>query len=155
MLRLLILSLLTACGYDDPARALGTAALDPDLQSLILEFGIDAGHPVISPVSFGDKRVFVQLGMADDTVGVCIPGEFGLNSVILLRSYWDAAPEDARWALVFHELGHCELGRDHRDMIAPDGCPVSVMRFELATTVSCLENGKRSRHDYERELFDP
>jgi hypothetical protein len=35
--------------------------------------------------------------------------------VVLNDAWWELASETERRVLVFHELGHCALGRDHLD----------------------------------------
>lgn len=43
------------------------------------------------------------------------------------RECWYIEPDQNKEALVFHELGHCLLGRDHRDDFFPSGAPKSIM----------------------------
>ncbi len=65
--------------------------------------------------------------------------------------------------LIFHELGHCILGRQHDDSLMPKGYPKSIMVAKDITIYSpCLYNigdpncDKRSRRTYYiDELFDP
>jgi hypothetical protein len=40
---------------------------------------------------------------------------------------WSGAPNENREALVFHELGHCLLGRSHKDDLLPNNAPASIM----------------------------
>ncbi len=40
---------------------------------------------------------------------------------------WKIAPNENREALVFHELGHCLLERNHRDETLPNGVVASIM----------------------------
>ncbi len=49
--------------------------------------------------------------MAANTVGTCGPN----RRIIISREWWDYHPYGGdREALVYHELGHCTLGQDHR-----------------------------------------
>lgn len=43
------------------------------------------------------------------------------------RECWDTEPSQNKEALVFHELGHCLLGRNHKDDLFPSGAPKSIM----------------------------
>ena len=44
------------------------------------------------------------------------------------KSCWTNATEQTKEALVFHELGHCWLGRvSHKDSVFPNDAPVSIM----------------------------
>ncbi len=53
----------------------------------------------------------------------------GQRKITLVESSlcWGSSIEQNREALVFHELGHCLLGRDHRDDLLSGGAPVSIM----------------------------
>ena len=67
-----------------------------------------------------------------DVIGFC---EMENNYIEISKSYWESVTLDAREALLFHELGHCELFRQHLNTynisIRPplDGriCPTSLM----------------------------
>ncbi len=79
---------------------------------------------------------------------------------------WRAASNNAREALVFHELGHCLLGRiNHKDDLFKDGSPKSIMitsNIDLySPCVYVLDDNPASCNKTERrkyyidELFDP
>ncbi len=48
------------------------------------------------------------------------------------RDCWDIKVSQNKEALVFHELGHCLLGRDHKDEFFPNGAPTTIMTTRLA-----------------------
>lgn len=57
----------------------------------------------------------VVLGeMPDDLLGICFPNE-QKALVILNEEHWNRSNDLEREELVFHELGHCLLGRPHRE----------------------------------------
>lgn len=66
-------------------------------------------------------------------------------------------------ALIFHELGHCFLGRQHDNSLLPNGDPKSIMTAKDVSIYSpCIYNfgdttcDKRYRRTYYLdELFDP
>jgi hypothetical protein len=76
---------------------------------------------------------------------------------------WQNASSNERECLVFHELGHCLLLRDHRPDRFPKGQYVSLMNLgDLALYATCtypIGNDvcdKRARQSYYHdELFDP
>jgi len=43
------------------------------------------------------------------------------------KECWSREPSQNQEALVFHELGHCLLNRDHKDELFPNGAPKSIM----------------------------
>ena len=78
---------------------------------------------------------------------------------------WKSMPENNREALVFHELGHCLLGRLlHKDDLFNDGSPKSIMISSNSDLYSpcayvfdekpelCNKTGRRKY--YIDELFD-
>lgn len=55
--------------------------------------------------------------------------------------------------VIFHELGHCYLGRDHREDSYQNGICISMMRSGIG---DCLDNyNTNTRSIYLDELFDP
>lgn len=63
---------------------------------------------------------------------------------------WKRFSDEEREVLVFHELGHCVLGRDHTEGTFSDNAPVSIMNPIIMYTVYY----KRRRDYYRSELFD-
>jgi hypothetical protein len=57
-------------------------------------------------------------------VGTCY---HGTKSIAISPEYWKYALESEKIVLIFHELAHCELGRDHLEDIFTDGCPQSIL----------------------------
>ncbi|HAR41838.1 MAG TPA: hypothetical protein DCS07_04290 [Bdellovibrionales bacterium] len=59
--------------------------------------------------------------------GICeiIPGE--TPTIILKKSAWDLLTEEEQEALLFHEMGHCVLRRNHNSEKTSKGVPVSLM----------------------------
>ena len=78
------------------------------------------------------------------------------NPVIFIasnRPCWDVDETD-REAVVFHELGHALLGREHKDDLLPNGLRASIM---YSGNIRGLYSGSRQnrRQYYIDELFDP
>lgn len=67
-------------------------------------------------------------------VGVCTtPG----NYIQLSKSFWFKVGDSTRIVLLFHELGHCDLEREHIEEYFPDGCPKSFMNPVLIDPERC------------------
>ena len=49
------------------------------------------------------------------TVGVCIEYSNGTTEILIRESSWNTFSLRQREILIFHELGHCHLNRDHKD----------------------------------------
>ena len=89
----------------------------------------------------------------DDVAGQCNYNSLRPNHVIIDQAFWDRATVQAREFVVFHELGHCDLLRDHREGAFGNGTCLSIMRSGLGT---CRDNyNERTREAYLDELFDP
>lgn len=72
------------------------------------------------------KSLIVKFGELDaPTVGLCQVGS-GSPIITIDKEFWDAAGDAARENLMFHELGHCILLRDHLTT-KDDGVPISLM----------------------------
>lgn len=53
---------------------------------------------------------------------------FRNNTITIDREKWDLMPEESRVWLIFHELGHCILGRQHRNETMENGECISIMK---------------------------
>ena len=62
------------------------------------------------------------------TLGQCKSYSDGSKKVIIDQPFWDNASDLEREYVVFHELGHCILGRDHNDTKDSNGKCVSIMQ---------------------------
>ena len=75
------------------------------------------------------------------------------NAVTIDRTFWERSGNLFREFVVFHELGHCFLGRGHEEGINANGTCVSLMRSGLE---DCRDNYRTStRAEYIDELFEP
>lgn len=92
----------------------------------------------------GDIRVI----SATQVIGQCLHSEKEPNTVIVDKIYWDGANDLEREFLVFHELGHCALTRDHFDVADAHGDCISIMtsgsgacriRYNVATREALLD----------------
>jgi len=97
--------------------------------------------------------------MEIDGQGVAGQCQYGQNTVLdnhlvidesfLLSNASDLLKE----LVVFHELGHCYLQRDHREDTYPTGACISIMRSGVG---DCRDNYSDAfRATYIDELFDP
>lgn len=83
-------------------------------------------------------------------VGQCTRRENERNMVTVDRSYWRTISPLDKEFLVFHELGHCALNRDHLEEEKPDGWCLSIM----GSGIRCQTNyNQQTRESYLDELF--
>lgn len=90
-----------------------------------------------------------------NVVGTCSYGGFqNHRDVVIDQSFWDRASNLAREYIVFHELGHCYLFRDHLESCLDNRTYASIMRSGIET--GCRDNYNiQTRDFYIDELMDP
>jgi len=87
----------------------------------------------------------------DGVAGVCQYGNHQTNNVIIDADFWDRTGFSSREFVVFHELGHCVLSRDHREAQNANGSCISIM---ASGTGDCRFNYTTlTRESYLDELF--
>jgi hypothetical protein len=63
------------------------------------------------PIGFGE--------LDGNTVGLCTRWSNGYRQIIIDEYYWyNQASEDQKRSLIAHELGHCDLNRDHSSLVS-------------------------------------
>lgn len=119
------------------------ATIDPHY-TRFKEFGKTFGARfVATSVTFSFR------GFVGSTVGMCTFSSSGRNSVALSTSAWDRGSETFREMLLFHELGHCLLGRGHKNSNHSDGRRESIMASAMFSQKVYLAH----RDQYLKELF--
>ena len=71
----------------------------------------------------GYLKIITQAGV----IGQCAHSETKPNTVIIDQIYWNSATDLEKEFVVFHELGHCVLNREHLDEADNQGNCVSIM----------------------------
>ena len=64
----------------------------------------------------------------DGVAGQCNYHSHQPNHVIIDQEFWSRAGDRGREFVVFHELGHCVLARNHREATFSNGTCRSIMR---------------------------
>lgn len=108
-------------------------SIDSSLQPYVNDF-VDEGR------SEGVTIVIDNLSVrfADDIPGVAIGqcsmfdhGTVGTPSIIIERAYWDSHSEIAKKVVIFHELGHCVLFREHVWGWTASNIVASIMYYSI------------------------
>ncbi len=84
--------------------------------------------------------------------GVCYIYEDGTKEIIIRQSFWNSAGAIQKRVLIFHELGHCALGRSHDDETITHSGTVyktSMMNSEIPSSMHYLS----AEAEYLLELF--
>lgn len=138
----------------DDSLASGKIKQDPfgEFQPYVDSFQV-AGHSQGYRFKGQKFNIFLSDRMpVRDWVGVCYPGIRGQTPVILIkRSYWMRSDNLHREQVVWHEMGHCILRREHKEDEIK-GHPVSIMYPD----VSIVEDEcyyLAHKKEYIKELF--
>lgn len=114
------------------------------LDEALREFEVGCKVKVDYPVEVAPLPVGL-----DGAIGVCIIWDSGEKQIFIDPKWWEAAGNNARRWMVWHENGHCALGRDHEDKLRANGTPVSVMASRVP------ENAERIWGIYYEEELCP
>lgn len=88
----------------------------------------------------------------ENIAGLCNYHSHSPNIVTIDAAYWARSGDTFKEFVVFHELGHCQLGRLHREDEFVNGTCISIMR---SGSEGCIDNyNSRTRGLYLNELFD-
>jgi hypothetical protein len=145
---------LIGCGKSAPI-----VQIDPSLQPYVDKF-VAASENVGAPVKI--ENLIVKFAPVEETYegttafGVCHYGD--TPTVVIDLEHWDRITiDDEHEILIFHELGHCLLNRQHlmNQRADPDSstgyAPLSIMYPSSLNSGSYEER----KQDYQWELFHP
>lgn len=141
--------LLSGCGTRPDPRTFKTA--DPAFQEQVKLF----------EDLFGQSVYYVGIGFMNQDapqVGLCKVWSTGHKEIFIDPVYWQGADENERINLIVHELGHCALGRKHKeDTFYYDGDKVkSQVPVSLMFPYNFFYNGlEELKSYYFHELFNP
>jgi len=97
-------------------------------------------------------------GVIEDIEGERVAGQCNFyshspNHVIIDSEFWSRVNDNLKELIIFHELGHCVLNRDHREGSLDNGFCLSIMR---SGEQACLDAYNTNTKDYYlEELFHP
>lgn len=88
----------------------------------------------------------------DDVAGTCSYRSHAPNEVMIDLEYWNKSSTLRREMVVFHELGHCYLGRGHLETAFSNGVCTTLMN---SGTSGCFVAYSSTNRDYYlNELFE-
>lgn len=119
-----------------------TGTVDPDLAPYVTRFEQLWGYKV----TFAVEQAVIDPKYG----GICYDMATATPVVAINSIYWYTLTDDEKEELMFHELGHCALKRQHREDLNSDGSPVSVMYHQMFGN---LVQYHSNRNAYIKELF--
>ncbi len=101
----------------------------------------------VQGIEINTDDITIEFGDTGTAIGVCKTPK-SHPAIVIDKTYWEASTDSFKEQLIFHELGHCILKRNHtRDEI--DGRPKSIMN------PNSLRQYEEFRSYYVHELFNP
>ncbi|HJW29308.1 MAG TPA: hypothetical protein VJ508_08635, partial [Saprospiraceae bacterium] len=147
---IIVMILLGSCQKDEQVDLF----IDSSLQEYFNRFAAEGAARNVM-VDYTASRVsgYIRLITTPNVVGQCAHDATKPNTVIIDKIYWDSADDLEREFVVFHELGHCVLNREHLDEADAQGNCISIM---TSGNGSCKINyTQATRSAYLDELFHP
>jgi hypothetical protein len=134
----------------------GHAEVAPPIQPFFTQFKIEAESENVTvfigniAADFGDVAKYASVP-GEVVFAVCVRGWDIQSKLVVNKELWDLADKNYREAIIFHELGHCALEREHEERQRDDAKgPLSLM-FHAPDP----EAYAAMRRYYIHELFHP
>lgn len=118
--------------------------VDAEFAPYVSDFESHYGNPIDIPMGF--KK------LDRPTVGVCYRWSSGYREIAVDPDWWEKAEPASRQELLFHELGHCVLNRQHSREVDKNKLPLSIM-WPTVFSGYLLDNYEINFDRYIEELF--
>ena len=153
LLSLLLAIGLTSCQTDPLAVNDEPQLVASDLQPYFNSFE-SAAATLGVPIDLSTSGVTAEIReIGEDRVaGTCSTNGYDVKHITIDRTFWVNASPLVREMVVYHELGHCVLGRGHTETAFSNGLCTSIMRSGLGNCQDAYNYDNRSY--YIRELFN-
>lgn len=161
LLFILVISSLSSCGLPlhrdlivkNKGEVRQFSSTNPIFSNIVTQFE-QAGRQYSGNASFKVTDVPVNFGNTENEKfeGVCFSYPDGTTEVIIRETWWNSASQALKESLLFHELGHCVLGRDH-DNEAFDIDGSSHKASMMNSVIVNSSQYSRYRAGYLTELF--
>ena len=126
--------------------------LSPELAPYFETFAFEAAERNIQFDYVAERIEGILTNIEEtDVSGKCEQNSVDPNRVYIDQQFWRNASELEREFIVFHELGHCFLDREHLETTNSDGTCKSIMHSGLSGCRNLY--GISTRKEYLDELF--
>lgn len=144
-----ILLCFTACSIDEVSTEV---KIDKNLKVYFDSFQHEASLRGIN-IDYAARGIIGRLHIINESgvVGQCFYNAKSPNSVLIDIRYWNQLDSFHREFLIYHELGHCVLNREHLDTRSASGHCLSIMHS--SEDICEFVYNDSSRFYYLDELF--
>ena len=128
-----LMVLIASCTNKEPT--LPNINVDEHFEKHVESFIEEAAKRGIE-INFEDTGLSILFGNTPEASASCseIAGhDHGSHQITVNKNVWETLNESLRERLIFHELGHCELNRSHKNDKFNDGSWKSMMRGDPLT----------------------
>lgn len=146
---ILALLLLISCGHQKDAPMSFISPTD-EVEYLRTEFEMDGLKYSGMIASTAHVNITFVPNLPYSWIGVCNSYPNGARHIQLRQDWWNSAPADSRRSLLYHELGHCALNREHNNIMYRNR-KLSVMNGIIVSGFDLKNLGLY--HGYMSELF--
>lgn len=143
---IIILTLLTLTACNEESRKHNTT--NQEFQRYVDQFKLDHETVLGSSVSFDVPINFESLTKSN-TTAECRTYPNGTKEIYVSKTAWESLDAYDRMGMIYHELGHCVLGRDH-DNEYINLKKASIMNENIWLTIGPSEENNQK---YIYELF--
>lgn len=120
--------------------------IEAELQEHFSNFEIEAAaHGIEIDISTIDISAYIENIETQGTLGQCKSYSDGSQQVIVDEQYWNRISNNDREYIVFHELGHCILKREHNDNKDEKGSCTSIMQSGINGCKSVYNNENKTQ----------
>ena len=124
------------------------AELDPFFDSFVLEAAERGIEIDLHPMNIQGQIVDIS---AEHVAGRCKHSDRNPAMIIIDQEFWSSASHLHKEYVIFHELGHCVLKREHRNEAQESGACFSIMASD--NKVCGINYNLDTRAEYLDELF--
>ncbi len=103
-------------------------------------------------INYNNLSASVSAISDSGVIGQCVSYSNEHQEILISEDFWNSATELNKEFLVFHELGHCILGRSHDDSTDNSGRCISIMNSGSSRCRDLYNSTSRS--DFIDELFN-
>lgn len=100
---IVIFTLVVGCGLPHPYTS------NPDFDAYKAKFEQETGVKVTVPIIYDS--------LDEQTVGLCETFADGYKLIRIDVDFWKVMGNGGKEEVIYHELGHCQLDRDHADQL--------------------------------------
>ncbi len=155
MLFIIFILSITSCQEDlipdEPDQTLG-GDIPTELASYFKAFQEEASqHGIVVDYDEANVTAEIQKLNQGSVAGSCTTNGQDIRHITIDQEFWNKATHLIKEMVIFHELGHCVLGRGHKEDSFENGVCQSIMRSGLGSCQDAyvLEN----RAYFIKELF--